>query len=340
MKSKLISAIVGLGVALLSVVGVPAYARGGHGGGGHGGVSGGGRAGGFSGGARFGGVGRSYSGSEITRGFSNYGVGRYSRPPNYSGSHGARNYSPAISTGRYGSYGQRYYSPRTTTGRQLSGSKARSQNRTASKQFAPSPNYSGSYYVPRNQSGTNFAQKPRIQQRAGTNAKDATRVDSSWSRQNVANRHRLDRQTTERLRNWQGKAPGYGDAKRHHQEHWRDRHHHDRDWWRHHCNAIVLVGWGYWGWYNGWWYPAWGYDPYYAYYDYNGPIYGYDGLQPDEVITDVQTALQQLGYYPYAVDGVLGPATEAAIANFQRDYGLTITGAIDQPTVRSLGLGG
>ncbi|MGC2352243.1 MAG: peptidoglycan-binding domain-containing protein [Candidatus Udaeobacter sp.] len=140
------------------------------------------------------------------------------------------------------------------------------------------------------------------------------------------------------MRNWQGRAPGFGDAKRNHEEHWRDRHHHGHDWWHHHCDAIVLVGWGFWGWYDGWWYPAWGYDPYYSYYDYNGPIYGYDGLQPDEIIADVQAALQQLGYYPYAVDGVLGPATEAATRNYQRDYGLSVTGAIDAQTVRSLGL--
>ena len=37
--------------------------------------------------------------------------------------------------------------------------------------------------------------------------------------------------------------------------------HHDHDWWRHHCDAIVFVGGGFWGWYDGWWYPAWGYDP-------------------------------------------------------------------------------
>ena len=176
------------------------------------------------------------------------------------------------------------------------------------------------------------------QQRAGTTAKGATRPDRAWSRQNAANRQRLDPQTTQRLRNWQGKAPGCNDAKRNHHEHWRDRHHHDHDWWHHHCDAIVFVGWGFWGWYDGWWYPAWGYDPYYSYYDYNGPIYGYDGLQPDEVIANVQAALQQLGYYAYSVDGVLGSATEAAIANYQRDYGLPVTGAIDPVTVRSLGL--
>ena len=234
--------------------------------------------------------------------------------------------------------GKADYAPRSSTGGQAYGSSARSQNRTTSKQFARSPKYSGSYYVPRDQSATGFARKPGIQQRAGTTAKGATRPDRAWSRQNAANRQRLDPQTTQRLRNWQGKAPGYADAKRHHQEHWQDRKHHDHDWWRHHCDAIVFVGGGFWGWYDGWWYPAWGYDPYYSYYDYNGPIYGYDGLQPDEVITNVQAVLQQLGYYPYEVDGVLGPLTETAIANYQRDYGLSVTGAIDQPTVRSLGL--
>ena len=339
MKRKLISTVVGISVALISVVGLPAYARGGGhgGGGGHAGFSGGGHAG-FSG-ARAGGAGRGYSGAGISR----------------AGSYGGRQYSSGISTGRYGSgrgYGQRYSAPRSSTGNQIYRSSPSSRSRTASRQFARSPNRSGSYYVPRDQSGVGFARKSDIQprdyagtnrgvrqQRAGTTASRATRPDRTWSRQNLANTHRLDPQTAQRLRNWQGKAPGYADAKRHHQEHWQDRHHHDHDWWRHHCDAIVFIGGGFWGWYDGWWYPAWGYDPYYSYYDYNGPIYGYDGLQPDDVIANVQAALQQLGYYPYAVDGVLGPQTETAIANYQRDYGLPVTGAIDPTTVRSLRLG-
>jgi hypothetical protein len=64
-----------------------------------------------------------------------------------------------------------------------------------------------------------------------------------------------------------------------------------------HCDAIVLVRGGFRGWYDGWWYPAWGHDPYYSYYDYNSPIHGYDALRPNEVIANVQAALQQLGYY-------------------------------------------
>jgi peptidoglycan hydrolase-like protein with peptidoglycan-binding domain len=38
------------------------------------------------------------------------------------------------------------------------------------------------------------------------------------------------------------------------------------------------------------------------------------------------------------VDGTMGPATRAAIANYQRDRGLSITSAIDGPTLESLGL--
>jgi hypothetical protein len=287
----------------------------------------------------------------MTGGYSGAGI---NRP---AGTYSPRSYSSGISTGRYsgyGGYGQRYYAPRTSTGTRIYGSTARPQSTNASRQFARSPRYSGSYYVPRDRSGTGFARKSGIrprdyagtnrdrdvrQQRAGTAAKGATRAGNTWSRQSLANKQRLDPQTKERLRNWQGKASGWNDAKRNHHDHWRDRHHHDHNWWHNHCDAIVIVGWGYWGWYDGWWYPAWGYDPYYSYYDYNAPIYGYDGLQPNEIIANVQEALQQLGYYTYGVDGVLGPATEAAIANYQRDYGLSVTGAIDPATVRSLGLG-
>lgn len=339
MKRLFTSTIVGLSIGLLSLVAAPAYARGGgHGGGaGHGGFSAGGHAG-FSGGGRggFSGAARGYSGAGISRG---------------TGASASRSHSPGISTGRYGGYGQKYYAPRSSTGAQVYRSGARSESRTASRQYARSPRYSGSYYAPQDRSGTGFARKSAIQprdyagknrdlrqQRAGTAARSATQPGKTWSRQNVANKQRLDPQTKERLRDWHGKPSGWHDAKRNHNDQWRDRHHHDRNWWKHHCDAIVLVGWGYWGWYDGWWYPAWGYDPYYSYYEYNDPIYGYDGLQPDEVIANVQAALQQLGYYSYPVDGVLGPATATAIANYQRDNGLSATGAIDPATVRSLGL--
>jgi len=112
---------------------------------------------------------------------------------------------------------------------------------------------------------------------------------------------------------------------------------HDRGWWHGHYNNIVFVfgGWYYWN--SGYWYPAWGYEPN-AYYAYDGPIYAYNDLPPDQVIANVQAALQQQGYYQGEVDGVLGPLTRAAIARYQSDQGLYITSAIDEPTLSALGM--
>jgi hypothetical protein len=117
------------------------------------------------------------------------------------------------------------------------------------------------------------------------------------------------------------------------------RHRHNRSWWRSRYSRFSLFGSGYYFWDNGYWYPAYGYDPYYSSYSYDEPIYGYNDLEPTQVIASVQTQLQRLGYYRLAVDGQMGPATRAAIANFQRDNGLSITAAIDRPTLQTLGLG-
>jgi len=125
----------------------------------------------------------------------------------------------------------------------------------------------------------------------------------------------------------------YSDALRRNWHEW-----HNRDWWRQHCNNIVFVTGGYYFLNASYWYPAYGYDPLNSYYDYDGPIYTYGNLLPDQVIANVQAALQDAGYYFGAVTGSLSVETRAALANFQRDYGLIITGAIDEPTVEALGL--
>jgi len=125
----------------------------------------------------------------------------------------------------------------------------------------------------------------------------------------------------------------YFDALRRHQHEW-----HNRDWWRQHCDTIVFNSGGYYFLDAGYWYPALGYDPSYNYYDPNGPIYTYGNLLPDQVIANVQEALQEAGYYGGPITGSLSLETRAALANFQRDYGLLITGAIDEPTIESLGL--
>jgi hypothetical protein len=117
---------------------------------------------------------------------------------------------------------------------------------------------------------------------------------------------------------------------------------HDSGWWDEHCgDRIVFVTV-----YSqpfpfffdaGYWYPAWGYYPD-AYYPYDGPIYGYNDLPPDEVIANVQAQLYNEGYYDGPIDGILGPDTRAAIADYQADHGLAVTASIDEPTVASLGL--
>ncbi|MBO0694504.1 MAG: peptidoglycan-binding protein [Verrucomicrobia bacterium] len=114
---------------------------------------------------------------------------------------------------------------------------------------------------------------------------------------------------------------------------------HDRVWWRNRFPRVVFVtglgGWWYWN--AGYWYPAWGYDPGYS-YPYDGPIYGYGNLTPDRIIVNVQVALQQRGYYAGPADGSMGSQTREALAAFQADNGLTVTSAVDGPTLQSLGL--
>src|SRR6266478_466992 len=113
---------------------------------------------------------------------------------------------------------------------------------------------------------------------------------------------------------------------------------HDHDWWKQHYIIIVLVGGGYYYQDSGYWYPAWGYDPNYERYDYDGPIYTYGNLLPDQVIVNVQNALKALGYYAGDVNGSLGVNTRNALTAYQQDYGLDPTGVVDEATVRALGL--
>jgi peptidoglycan hydrolase-like protein with peptidoglycan-binding domain len=100
----------------------------------------------------------------------------------------------------------------------------------------------------------------------------------------------------------------------------------------------VLVDNGYYYWDSGYWFPAWGYDSSYNTYPYDGPIYGFDGLNPDQVVADVQTQLQRDGYYTGPVNGILDQPTQVAIANYQRDNNLAVTSVVDAATVQSLGL--
>ena len=115
---------------------------------------------------------------------------------------------------------------------------------------------------------------------------------------------------------------------------------HDQGWWRSNHTTISLIGGGWYYWDGGYWYPAWGYDDSAAYYPYDGPIYSGPSARPfDQIVADVQAALQEQGYYKGEVDGLLGPLTRQALAEYQSAQGLYATETIDQPTLESLGLG-
>src|SRR6266478_1701533 len=130
--------------------------------------------------------------------------------------------------------------------------------------------------------------------------------------------------------NWQGYQ--YTAFRNYHAE-W-----HDQGWWHNHYHNNIVFVFGAPYFFNaGYWYPAWGYSPN-AYYAWDGPIYAYNHLPPDQVIANVQAALQEQGYYHGDVDGLVGPLTRAALADYQRDHGLYETAAIDRPTLESLGM--
>jgi hypothetical protein len=115
---------------------------------------------------------------------------------------------------------------------------------------------------------------------------------------------------------------------------------HDQGWYRSRYNRVELIGGGYYYWNNGYWYPAWGYDNSAEYYAYDAPIYvGQRAEPPDRVIADVQTVLQNMGYYKGEVDGLLGPLTREALTGYQADQGIAPTAVIDEPTLDSLGMG-
>jgi Putative peptidoglycan binding domain len=129
---------------------------------------------------------------------------------------------------------------------------------------------------------------------------------------------------------WQGQQ--YAVFRNYHSE-W-----HDQGWWHNHYHNNITFVFGAPYYFNaGYWFPAWGYYPN-AYYAWDGPIYAYHRLPPDQVIANVQSTLQQQGYYHGDVDGLVGPLTRAALADYQRDHGLYETAAIDRPTLESLGM--
>jgi peptidoglycan hydrolase-like protein with peptidoglycan-binding domain len=55
---------------------------------------------------------------------------------------------------------------------------------------------------------------------------------------------------------------------------------------------------------------------------------------------EMQRALTARNLYQGKADGVWGPKTESALRNFQTQNGLEVTGRLDEPTARALGIDG
>jgi hypothetical protein len=137
-----------------------------------------------------------------------------------------------------------------------------------------------------------------------------------------------------------------------------------RDWDRHHAHfynnrVFVFIDGSWWGLYPWDYYPNYAYGyPYdygnsypYDYYSgypdsYYDPSYssdyddqtGYTGSQQplaNATVSAVQSELAQLGYYHGAIDGVEGDETQAALARYQEDHALSVTGTLTAATLQS-----
>ncbi len=145
-----------------------------------------------------------------------------------------------------------------------------------------------------------------------------------------------------------------------------------RDWDRRHAhffhNRFFVFDNGFWCGLDAGFFP-WDYLPYYAgdYYPYDYytdvqpddntapasayPYSYYTGVQPDynnaaangapaadPTVEATQEQLAQLGYYNGPVDGIFGPTTRDAVAKYQIDNQLDVTGSLSPDTLQSLGL--
>jgi hypothetical protein len=80
-------------------------------------------------------------------------------------------------------------------------------------------------------------------------------------------------------------------------------------------------------------------------YDYSTDVQPDDNTAPpngapvaDTTVQAVQAELTQLGYYNGPVDGIFGPTTRDAVAKYQIDKQLDVTGSLSPDTLQSLGV--
>jgi hypothetical protein len=183
------------------------------------------------------------------------------------------------------------------------------------------------------QTNTQQFQKNKLSQQSITKIRAQHKNFHATPNSSIASMQFNQNYTIQNAQNWNG--ANYQVFKSYHPQ-W-----HDQGWWKSHHHHLSLISGGWYFWDAGYWYPAWGYDQGAAYYPYDGPIYSGPSVRPfDQVVADVQTALQEQGFYKGDVDGLIGPLTRQALAEYQQANGLYATETIDQPTLSSLGLAG
>jgi hypothetical protein len=218
-------------------------------------------------------------------------------------------------------------------------------------------------------------QPDRLSSTAGRSRASDPRISTATNRQpnrvgSVAGRNRVSDPRTSTAANQQTAAKHQSFVKNHASERHDGNWH--RDWDRHHSHfhhnkVFVFIGGSWWG-LNPWFYPYYAYDYPYDYYGYNPYDYSYG--YPDDysanpydyynyapydnddqsfyagsnqsaanvTVSAVQSELAKLGYYNGVIDGALGDQTEAALARYQQDRDLSVTGTVDAATLQSLGI--
>ena len=228
--------------------------------------------------------------------------------------------------------------------------------------FPRSVERSTSPYVSRSAAVTR--QPNRVSAIAGRNRATDPRASTAANRQpNRAGSVSESNQVSDRRTSTAAKRESFvrNHASERHDANWH------RDWDRHHAHfhdrkVFVFIG-GFWWGLDPWFYSNYGYGyPYDSYgndpYGYeNGSLYdyynyypSYDDDQPaypdsdqsaaNATVSAVQSELAKLGYYRGAIDGVEGDETQAALARYQADYDLSVTGTLTAGTLQALGLQG
>jgi Putative peptidoglycan binding domain len=193
-------------------------------------------------------------------------------------------------------------------------------------------------------------QPARIGSTATAARRQPGRIDSATQRNRVSNPR------TSTAANRQSFVKNHA-SERHDANNWH------RDWDRHHAhfhhNRVFVFVDGFWwgldpGYYPWDYYPDYDYGdyPYNSYYGNPYDYYNYSPYSDDDqsdypdssqsaanaTVSAAQAELAKLGYYNGAIDGTLGDQTEAAIARYQQDRDLSVTGTVDAATLQSLGI--